>query len=475
MEKGLYTLLFVMVLWGCYSGKAQDKVIDAAADVLRPYKANPAYWQYKGDPVLLLGCTDDDNLFQMEGLEAHLDALAEAGGNYIRNTMSYRDTGNVLPYKRLSDGRYDLEEWGEEFWLRFENMLEWTAARDIIVQIEVWDRFDYSRDRWDINPFHPDNNVNYEMKDGIFERYYPHHPGADKHPFFHSIPGLPMYSPALDRIRAYQEGYIDKMLSYTLKYGHVLYCMNNETTTPVTWGDYWIDYIRDKAEKKGVEVYLTDMYDHFFRVSSCESCQALIAKPEYYTFMDISQINSRNFGQVHWDTLQRIMDLRNLYPIRPVNNTKIYGGGNFGFGTGTNQDGVERFCRNVIGGCASARHHRPPHGNGLNEKAKASLRATRKVEEWVKFWDIRPRMDLLGNRKDNECYLAAEEGVSYVLYFPAGGEVELDLRGESGPYTLHWVSVSTGEKGKEEKVTGGKKVAIHAENEEGWYGVLVLE
>ena len=31
----------------------------------------------------------------------------------------------------------------EEYWQRFQNMLKWTAERKIIVQIEVWDRFDY--------------------------------------------------------------------------------------------------------------------------------------------------------------------------------------------------------------------------------------------------------------------------------------------------------------------------------------------
>src|SRR5690606_32013856 len=112
----------------------------------------------------------------------------------------------------------------------------WTAERDIIVQIEVWDRFDYSREPWQKNPFHPRKNVNYDEEEGLFALEYPSHPSADRQPFFHTIPGMPLYQPGLDRIRRYQERYIDKMLSYTLQYGHVLYCMNNETSTPVEWG-----------------------------------------------------------------------------------------------------------------------------------------------------------------------------------------------------------------------------------------------
>jgi hypothetical protein len=33
----------------------------ADADGIRPWDANPRYWQYKGEPTLLLGGTDDDN------------------------------------------------------------------------------------------------------------------------------------------------------------------------------------------------------------------------------------------------------------------------------------------------------------------------------------------------------------------------------------------------------------------------------
>jgi hypothetical protein len=57
---------------------------------IQPYAGNPGYWQYKGAPVVLLGGTVDDNLFQIPDLEEHLDLLASVGGNYIRNTMSDR-------------------------------------------------------------------------------------------------------------------------------------------------------------------------------------------------------------------------------------------------------------------------------------------------------------------------------------------------------------------------------------------------
>ena len=57
---------------------------------IQPYDENRYYWQYEGEPVMLLGGSKDDNLFQLPELKEHLDEIAEVGGNYIRNTMSDR-------------------------------------------------------------------------------------------------------------------------------------------------------------------------------------------------------------------------------------------------------------------------------------------------------------------------------------------------------------------------------------------------
>lgn len=121
-----------------------------SADGIRPYEQNPRFWEYHGQPVWLLGASDDDNLFQIPDLARHLAEMKAAGGNYIRNTMSDRDDRGweVYPFQRLSSGKYDLNQWNDEYWQRFELMLEQTHALGIFVQIEIWDRFDYSRDHW---------------------------------------------------------------------------------------------------------------------------------------------------------------------------------------------------------------------------------------------------------------------------------------------------------------------------------------
>ncbi len=160
---------------------------------IKPWNENPRYWQYNGKPVLLLGASDNDNLFQNENVKSHLDSLAAAGGNYIRNTMSDRDPGNQRPFAAVSGGKYDLSRWNDEYWQRFENLLRLAEERNIIVQVEIWDRFDHSRDPWLSDPFNPVNNVNYTFEETGLDSIYPAHPGQNKQPFFFSVPRTEKY------------------------------------------------------------------------------------------------------------------------------------------------------------------------------------------------------------------------------------------------------------------------------------------
>ena len=73
-----------------------------ASDRIHPWPDNPRYWQYKGKPVLLLGGSKDDNLFQIPDLVAHLDEMQAVGANYIRNTMSDRAKPHIKSMRMLT-------------------------------------------------------------------------------------------------------------------------------------------------------------------------------------------------------------------------------------------------------------------------------------------------------------------------------------------------------------------------------------
>ena len=98
---------------------------------IKPYSNNNRYWQYKSEPVLLLGGTKDDNLFQIPELREHLDSLKVIGGNYIRNVMSSRKISGfeVQPFVRLTNDTYDLNQWNVEYWNRFQDLTKQSSMR----------------------------------------------------------------------------------------------------------------------------------------------------------------------------------------------------------------------------------------------------------------------------------------------------------------------------------------------------------
>ena len=444
----------------------------AAEDRIQPYSKNPRYWQYRGTPVLLLGGTIDDNLFQIPDLEAHLDLLQSVGGNYIRNTMSDRlDNGyEIKAFAQNADGLYDLDQWNEEYWQRFANLLRLTAERDIIVQIELWDRFDHSTDKWEIDPFNPKNNANYTSEESGLALEYPNHPGKNEQPFFYTVPALHNNQVLLP----YQRAFIDKILSLSLQYDHILYCMDNETSGDPEWALYWSEQVRKKARQADVEVELTEMWDNWD--VKTETHRATLDHPERYTFVDLSQ-NSWQQDQINWDNAQFVRRYVADHP-RPINSTKIYGAethkrSDQGI---TSIHSTRTFWRNIVGCFASSRFHRPPSGLGLSEQAQAHIRSARMLADIFDFVNAEPDTDsqLLQNRQPDQTYLARVPGRQYAVYFTDGGTVGLDLSDTSGTFTLRWLDILRSDWAAVIRVEGGEMVSLKAPGAGHWLALLML-
>ena len=272
-------------------------------------------------------------------------------------------------------------------------------------------------------------------------------------------------------VLGYQEQFMRKLLSYSLKYPNILYTMDNETRVPFKWGSYWSAFIKKEASAKGIKVETSEMWDDN-KLNSTRQRQSF-DNPQVYSFLDVSQ-NNRNFNQDHWDNLQWARKYIAKAP-RPMNNTKIYAGGNSSWGSGDAQQGVERFWRNIIGGAASSRFHRPPkYGLGLNTMAKRCIAAARKLESRIKPWEVTPRMDLLSSRSSDEAYLAAAPGQKYALYFTKGGSIKLDLKApSSAKFELRWINIGTGQWGATATLTGGSPKTITAPGSGGWAAAIV--
>ena len=414
-------LFLLLILTGCHSGE-----ISRTASGIHPSSNHPQYWEYHGKPVLLLGGSDEDNLFQLQGLEAQLDLLASVGGNYVRNTMSSRDSGNVWAFHLDKDsGKYDLSAWNETYWERFRELLMLTSEREIFVQVEVWATFDFYRENWDKNPFNPANNMNYTPERTKLPVKVLTHPTLCDNPFFWSVPSQHNNMPLLD----YQQHFVDKLLSISLEYDHVLYCIDNETSVTSDWGKFWSEYIRKKATEAGKTVHVTEMWDPWDldHISHRESFD----HPETYSYVEISQ-NNHQRGEKQWvNGLHQIEKLHAAGMLRPVNNVKTYGNDLGTHGGGTH-NGIESFVRSTLFGSAAVRFHRPPSGLGLGEEAQAVIRGLREATDRVDFFNAKPHNELLGGREENEAYCRAVPGQDYLLYFPGEGEVELHVGKAAG-------------------------------------------
>ena len=221
-----------------------------------------------------------------------------------------------------------------------------------------------------------------------------------------------------------------------------------------------------------MEVYASDMFDDVWKPETSAKLRQALDHPELYPFIDVSQVNSRSFGEDHWDHFYWIVRQGAPHP-RPLNNTKIYSDGETSWGSGTPKDGIERFWRNLIGGAASCRFHRPGGGIGLNEVAQACIRSARSVETLIKFWDVEPHMELLGDRERNEAYLSARPGEQYVLFFTDGGSVRLDLEKWDSTFLLRWMDVSSGAWGSEAKLTGNQSIVVSPPANGPWVAAIV--
>ncbi|MEX0928613.1 MAG: putative collagen-binding domain-containing protein [Balneolales bacterium] len=471
----LLVLIMPIFLLACLNPSTEAERLEI--ERIQPYPDNPYYWQYKGEPLFLIGGSWQDNLFNHPvGLDEHLDLLVSVGGNYVRNVMSHRNEGNVYPYQRDDEGNFDLDKFNEEYWQRFEDFLEMTYERDIIVQMEIWDPWDLHADHqsfggWSFHPFNPANTITYTPEESGLPTEIDYDPqyNPTAHPFWQSVPELQNN----DLLLRYQKRYVDKILSYSLAYPHVLYCMNNETGEKVQWGDFWTDYVRKKSEEAGVRIEITDMRRNP-NIRSGDHAH-IYNNPDRYFYLEISQNNSRVSGQIHYDNILYIRDRISSHPM-PLNNTKIYG---------STEESIARMGRILFSGSSSARFHRPhpldgpeaheaksSFGLGLSPRAQTIIQSLRMVTEALKLERMEPQNELLGSREENEAYLLAEQGVQYALYYPDGGSVTVDLSGNND-YRYRWINLDQGKWGEWNETAAGDDVQFTTPGSGHWSLIII--
>jgi hypothetical protein len=275
-----------------------------------------------------------------------------------------------------------------------------------------------------------------------------------------------------DLVRSFQDKFVEKLLSVTLRYRNVLYCMDNETHADPAWGRYWMAFIEGNARAQDRNVSTTDMFDDAYRAERSRGLTYQLAHRDEYDYIDVSQANSRHADEDHWNAVRWIAEAaKRTNPPYLLHMTKVYGSDLAldgkpwsGWKPGDSDNAIEEWWRNLVAGVAGVRFHRPTTGIGLSPAAQNCIRATRKIESNVKFWDVAPRLDLLTDREPDEAYVAADPGRAYILYFSknGGGSVGLKLdRYPDATFALRWVNIATGDWGPTATIEGGRTVALN--------------
>lgn len=491
-------LLAALAIWVAAPAGA-----DPAPGPIRPHDANGFYWEYRDAPMLLLGASVVDNLHHWPDVEAHLDDLQASGVNYIRVSLARgtraahggddRPLDHDQPFLRLDDGRYDLARWDPVYWDRLERLLSLAHDRGMIVDLELFNRFDFWRAFWDTSAWNPKRNVTYTEAETGLAPEYTAHPAEDIQPFFHSVPEMADNAVLLD----HQRRYVDRVLDLTLTHDNILYTINNETSTDPAWGRYWVAHVRARAAAAGVEVYVTDMFEAHV-LSADPFQQAVVARPEVYGFVSAAQVTSmRNSAE---DQRAQIAWLRQALSDapRPITLSKIYGSdvqplSDFRrrtFQRYGDRAAIHSFWMSLMGGVSAVRFHRADAGIGPSRQALASIRAARAMESLVAPWDMAPADHLLTGADTveiaadrtalgrgfslPEAHAMADPGRAYAVFFTEGGAVELAVDAANGTlFDRRWVDLETGHAGPAATLTAaGGGVTLVAPDAGSWLCVL---
>jgi len=460
----IFIWLSVHVLWNCTS--SENRLEANKSNGLQIYQKNPFYWSYNGKPILLIGGSKEDNLFQLDTLRAHLELLRSVGGNYVRCTMSARDNNNLKPFIKDNEGLFDLEELNPEYWEKLDDLLSISNELDIIVQIEIWATYDFywGESSWGKNPFNPGLNRSYTSEGSGLPDTIDHPAQTSLNPFFLSVPALNNNQLVLN----YQKKFVNRLLEISLPYDNVLYSIDNETTANFEWGKYWAAYLHERARQYGKKVFVTEMWDSWDPTEG-EVEGAIVQSPELsdwfaeylnpslhktanftyslndtvsYQFLDVSNNNAQK-GEVHYLTGLWVRNaVAQSGKIRPINNVKIYGGDRDRIWAGNHQDGKERFWRDVFAGHAAVRFHRPPSGIALSGEAQHQIKSLRMLTNKQEVFDLEPFNDILSAREENEAYcLSSNDRNRLIIYFPAKGSIKVNVH--EGAFELSGMDIAS--------------------------------
>lgn len=214
---------------------------------------NPHYFEYKGEPVLLI--TSGEHYGAVINKEfdyvKYLETLAKDNlnltrifcGTYVENPGSFGITNNTLappsesfltPWKRTNakgnkggGTKFDLEQWDTDYFIRLKGFLTEAGKYDIIVEVTLFSSI-YSDVSWTFCPLYHENNIN----------------STDE------IDRVNVHTPDNGNLMQYQEKFVQKLVKELKDFDNIYYEIQNEP-----WADNSGEYFAINPNDSATHLY----------------------------------------------------------------------------------------------------------------------------------------------------------------------------------------------------------------------------
>ena len=430
-------LVGIALLAGCGGGGGES---GAPEKLLRLDPENPRYVRYGTRPTVLITSGEVYGAVLNEAFDydAYLDALADDGFNLTRvfnasywelpssleglgadSPLAPAEGDLITPWQRDADGRFDLRAWNPAYFTRLRDFLAAARKRGIVVELTLFSTL-YDRQRWNISPFNPANNVQ-SAGPGEMTRLYT----------LDNRGGL-----------ALQEAMVRKVVTELNDYGNVYFEVINEPWVPPTvasdeWQDRIIGTIRRTERSLPSRHLIARNYDQ--NRGPGPDVNPAVAIHNFHYRENLREFSARLDGVLSFD--ETGLQGREPTPYRVEAWTFLLDGGgiydNLDFSyTVDHEDGSFEFPPETPGG----------GGEELREQLGV-------LDDFLSQFDLRPmepRPDMVAAAPEGTSTRVLAGGGSVALY--AVGDGALRLRLPRGDYRAEWVDPLTGETLRDERI-----------------------
>ena len=412
-------------------------------------------------------------------IEEHNTWYGEWSSNANRATLfafstSVPDGQGLAPWKRTGPGeandglpKFDLTVWDEAFWDRLHAYLESCKRHEIYVWLQIFDEpyTEPGMQRWYLNPFNDENNIN----------ALPGMPGGDGDgPWgLYGVGEEAFYDPDNEPLMDIQNTLLQRLLDETAtRYGHIIYEIGNEINADsvapkaLEWQRHWIRLFREYEQAHDIDLILSNNTRRSLAEADADGFDVL---------------NHNAFGEI---------PVRGVAPLELARNIARRVGDDF-----------TRFRQPIVNSRPASDPDRvdypdvvsPDEGRCLywsyfmsgghivgfrttEESWKSGVNAETIIRNLHRFIDETPfdQMEPDQDRVEGDALCFAQLGQAYALYFPVGGKATLQLSDEENELTLRWYNPRSGEWHDPESLTPESQgLALESPDDMDW-AVLIL-